>query len=142
MNTYLSAALLGAGTGMRASAAPFASRWKRTGRFPFRNAIALAGELAVDKMPFAGPRTALPALAARAGAAGIATRCLHASTRSKRIALSGIAAASAVAFAFGMMRARKALVHKSGLPDAAIAIIEDALAVALVLGATRANGKP
>ncbi|MDQ2872305.1 MAG: hypothetical protein M3R35_04135 [Candidatus Eremiobacteraeota bacterium] len=141
MNAYVSAALLGAGSGMRASVAPFASRWKRTGRFPLRNALALAGELAADKMPFAGPRTALPALVARAGAAGIATRCLPAGSRLTRVGLAGTAAASAVACAFAMMRARKELVERSGLADAAVAVVEDALALAVVIAATRANGK-
>ncbi|MGZ3496733.1 MAG: hypothetical protein ACXWNK_00990 [Vulcanimicrobiaceae bacterium] len=140
MNEYISAAMLGAGSGMRTTAAPFAARWKRTGTFPVSSAFALAGELVVDKLPFTGARTKGGALGARMSAAGFATRSLAAPSGIARLALVAIAALAAYGTAYAMMNARKAIVDRTGLPDALVAIGEDALAVALVLAATRSNG--
>jgi uncharacterized membrane protein len=139
MNQYVSAALLGAGSGMRTTAAPFAARWKRTGKFPFFNALALAGELVVDKLPFTPPRTMPGGLGARVSAAAFATRSIDAHG-GQRFALLAVAALSAVSAAFLMMNVRKGIVDRSGVPDPVVALGEDALAIAVVLAATRGNG--
>ncbi|HEY8314909.1 MAG TPA: hypothetical protein VIG51_12180 [Candidatus Baltobacteraceae bacterium] len=140
MNRYLCAAMLGVGSGMRTSAAPFAARWKRSGVFPRGAAVALAGELLIDKMPFAGPRTGPGALVARAAAAAFAACSVEANTGRQRTAIVALAAACAVGSAFAMMSARRSLVAKTGLPDPAVALLEDALAIWLALAALRANG--
>lgn len=137
MNQYISAAMLGAGSGMRTTAAPFAARWKRTGTFPVSSAFALAGELVVDKLPFTPARTNGGQLGARMTAAGFATRSLESSSAVERAAFVGIAALAACGTAYLMMRARKALVERTGIPDALVALAEDALALTLVLAATR-----
>ena len=88
-----------------------------------------AGELAVDKVPGIPARTEPGGLLARAlsgGLAGAALSTVHGKSKGKGGMLG---AAAAVASAFVALRVRRALVASSGLPDPAVALIEDAIVV-------------
>lgn len=134
MNVYATSALLGATTGLRTSAGPFAAHWIAGGELPTKNAMALGGEMVADKMPFVGSRTALPSLFARASAAVYAAKI--ASRRTNYGALA-VAAASALAASFLARRAREALAHRLHVPQALVGLAEDALVVGLVYAASR-----
>lgn len=89
-----------------------------------------AGELAGDKVPGIPARTEPGPLLARAlsgGLAGYALSAAHGASKGKGAVLG---AAAAVTSAFAAYHTRKALVESLGVPDPAVALVEDALAVA------------
>lgn len=88
-----------------------------------------AGELAADKVPGIPARTDPAPLLARAlsgGLAGYALSAVHGKSKGKGAVLG---AAAAVAAAFGAYHARRALVNSLGVPDQAVALLEDALVI-------------
>ena len=88
-----------------------------------------AGELAVDKVPGIPARTEPGALFARAlsgGLAGYVLSAVHGESKGRGGVLG---AAAAVASAFAALRARRALVEASGLPDPVVALIEDTIVI-------------
>ncbi|WP_347757298.1 hypothetical protein [Agrococcus sp. ProA11] len=91
------------------------------------------GELVGDKLPMTPSRLSPPALLGRVGSAALAGAALGAGTGRRGAASSGagIAAAAAVLGAVGGYWARRGLVEGGGLADPAVALLEDAAAVAL-----------
>lgn len=88
-----------------------------------------AGELAADKVPGIPARIEPPALFARAvsgGAAGYLLSMVHQKSKGKGAVLG---ATAAVASAFAAYHARRALVNSLGVPDPAVALLEDALVI-------------
>lgn len=136
MNVYATSALLGATSGLRTSAGPFAARWIAGGELPAKNAMALGGEMVADKLPFIGSRTALPSLFARASAGVYAAKT--ASRRTNYGALA-VAAASAIAASFIARRVRAAVAERLHVPQTVAGLVEDALVVGLVYAASRAG---
>jgi uncharacterized membrane protein len=148
--TWLRAAALGAATGGR-SMTPLAavSRAAATGKlqihgsplaFLARPAVAgvlklmAAGELLLDKLPCLPPRTNPPSLAWRialGGACGAMVASIDERPVVPGILLAAsIGATAAAASSFMLMRIRLSL-GRMGLPDAVVAIAEDALVIAI-----------
>ncbi len=127
------AVILGAASGLRTMAAPAAlagrGRWGSTGRIAVLTAA--AGEMTADKLPFIPPRSDPPALAGRAVAASVAGREIAGA------AGAGAAAAGSLASTYVSERLRSMIVAKTGIPDPAVGVAEDALALVAAFGATR-----
>ena len=144
--TLLRAALLGVLSGSR-SAMPLAvlaltqgteearggwQRW-RLFRSPLgRGALVAAGvgELVGDKLPATPSRVDAGPLFGRAVSGAVAGIALAGTGRRGTPVAAALAGASgALVGSWLFYRARKAVVEKTGLPDVAVALVEDALAV-------------
>ncbi|MGA8029870.1 MAG: DUF4126 family protein [Bryobacteraceae bacterium] len=140
---YAGAAVMGAVAGMRSMTAPaFVSRLVRSGMpvaggpLGFLNApiagrttmLLAAGELIADKLPFLPRRTQAASLIARAvsGAVSGAAVCSAKKRSVLRGALIGMGAAIGATYAAYELRRRAGA--RFGIPDPAIAVIEDAIA--------------
>jgi uncharacterized membrane protein len=95
---------------------------------------AAAGELVVDKMPWTPDRIRTSALLGRAAAGAVVG--FIAAGRERAGAGAAVGAASAVAGAFGGWSLRRALVRGAGVPDAMVAVAEDAVAVGVARALT------
>jgi len=102
--------------------------------------LAAVGECVADKLPITPDRVAPLPLAGRLVAGSLCGAVI--STRLGRSGLAGatVGALAAFAFAHAGYRARTALVKRSGWPDAAVALVEDAVALGLARRAARALG--
>jgi uncharacterized membrane protein len=132
------AAALGAATGMRATVAIAALILRRGDGLPAvlhhqaaRPAAALAdvGELVIDKLPMTPSRLEPPGLTGRVVSASLAAAILARSGHRRPIPAMAVASASALAAAKICHDARAALARH--LPDPAVAVAEDALAIGL-----------
>lgn len=143
------AALLGFDAGLRSIAplailalrqpdAPRIAGWKRW--YPMRHGwsraalvVAGAGELVADKLPETPPRIKPGPLAGRAVMGGIAGLAIASSRHGLPAYLVGmtVGAGGAIAGSYAGYHARKAIVDQTGLPDPAIALGEDAIAMTL-----------
>jgi len=126
-----SAALAGLACSMRTFSSPAAFAVRLTGVPRAAVLLAAGGELVVDKLAFAHPRTEPPALAGRIAAGGLC----GAAIAGRAGAAAGAVAAFVGAHAF--MRARRRIVDATGLPDPVVAVGEDLLAYTLAALATR-----
>ncbi|MFZ0042229.1 MAG: hypothetical protein WAK93_13045 [Solirubrobacteraceae bacterium] len=130
----VTAAALGATSGLRTTAAPAAlalrGRWGRNGQIVA--ILAAAGEMAIDKHPDVPARSDLPLLAGRAASGAFAGHVLAGSRG------AGAGAAGALATAYGSERLRAAIGERTGLVDIVLGAVEDALVVAAAAAATRA----
>jgi uncharacterized membrane protein len=98
-------------------------------------ALAALAELVADKLPRTPNRTAPPALIMRGVSGAFAGAALSGRERNNRIKGAVLGGLAAVGVAYGMYYLRGWLVKKSGVPDAALAIGEDAIALTLALKA-------
>jgi uncharacterized membrane protein len=87
-------------------------------------------ELLADKLPMTPPRIAPGALVARVVSGAWAASAAAGGQR-RRLAPALIGAASAIAAAFAGYHLRRWVGRRTGLPDALVAVAEDAVAVAL-----------
>jgi uncharacterized membrane protein len=100
--------------------------------------VAMVGEMIADKLPFAPDRTDPGPLAGRAVFGALAGSVL-AELRQESVARGAlIGATGAVVGAFAGYHARRLLTRRAHLPDFAIALCEDALAIAAARHALRA----
>jgi uncharacterized membrane protein len=134
MNTYVRSALLGATTGIRSTAGPFAARWSETKRLPVGSAISLGGEMVADKLPFVPSRTTPQGLVPRVGAAIYAVK---AGLRKPDFGAYAIAAVAAVATAFAAAKVREAIKNNTEIPDVFVGLAEDALVGGLLWAAVK-----
>jgi uncharacterized membrane protein len=87
------------------------------------------GELVGDKLPTLPSRTSPPPLIGRAASGALVSAALFAS-EGRRAATGGVlGAASAVAGAYAGERLRARIGQKTGVPDPAVALLEDAVAL-------------
>jgi uncharacterized membrane protein len=96
--------------------------------------VLAALELLADKLPMTPARVRPAPLIARALAGAFAASAVasqRGSRRRSRIAPALVAAASAVGAAFAGYHLRRWVRRRSGLPDAIVAVVEDAAALAL-----------
>ena len=139
------AAALGAVAGMRSMLAPalfhrFAAQNKKEGIHssaptvfdsPHVGAlldVMALGELAVDKLPKTPSRLSPPSLVIRAASGALVGGALFAGGRKPSAAGAIVGGLAAVAASFAFYHLRQTLDKKTGLPDPAIALAEDALA--------------
>jgi uncharacterized membrane protein len=127
-------ALVGVACSMRSTAGPalLAVRGRISGRPRIAVLAAAAGELVVDKLPVAIDRIEPPAVAGRVASGAYTGHAI-----AGRAGLGAGAMAAAVG-SFVTWRVRGSLVRRTGLPDAVVAIGEDAAALAAAAFATRA----
>ena len=109
-------------------------------RSPVRRilSVAMLGEMIADKLPFAPDRTDPGPLAGRAAFGALAGGVL-AELREESVARGAlIGATGAVVGAFAGYHVRRLLTHRAHVPDFAVALCEDALAIAAARHALRA----
>ncbi len=134
MNTYLRSALLGATTGIRSTAGPFAARWGESKRLPIGTAMALGSEMVADKLPFVPSRATPGGLAPRVGGAIYAVR---AGVRKPNAAAYALAAVAAIGTAFAAAKLRRFVKEQTNIPDFAVGLTEDALVACLLWASLR-----
>ena len=109
--------------------------WPVLGSTWGRRALMLsgAGELAADKLPDIPPRTSPGSLTGRLLMGTLAGLAIGTEGSGKAALARGAVAglAGAAIGAFGGQRARQAMVDMTGLPDPAVAVVEDLAAVSL-----------
>ncbi|GAC1301777.1 MAG: hypothetical protein NVSMB19_10290 [Vulcanimicrobiaceae bacterium] len=136
LNVFARSFGIGAVAGLRSMTAPAAilagadSHWTGPAR------LAAAGELLVDKLPVVPPRLLPAALAARVLSGALCGRTL--AKRADGSALLGTVAGAAgsLAGSYGGYYARQYITTHKRVPDWAIALVEDALALGLARVAT------
>jgi uncharacterized membrane protein len=130
---YAGAAVIGAVAGLRSMTAPAAvSRWADPGAVGsgiVRTATAFAiAEAVADKLPFMPKRTDSPSLVWRAISGGVSGALLCSSKKRSPFfgaVLGGLAAVGATYAAYELRRRAVQSLH---VPDAVVAVAEDALA--------------
>ena len=90
-------------------------------------ALALGEILVGDKLPMTPSRTALPPLLGRAASGGLVGAALFASDGRRATSGAALGSSAAVAAAFAGENLRALIGEKIGLPDAAVALAEDAV---------------
>lgn len=140
---FLRAFGLGVVAGMRSLTAPallrsWMSRQRNLAPTPLDHvvtptalAIAAAGELVADKLPFTPDRTAPPSVAFRALSGALVGGSFCAANRRSPVAGALMGAAGAVAATYAAFHIRRYLVKEKGLPDVVVALAEDAATNAL-----------
>ena len=137
------ASALGTLTGMRSMSGPLFGALLRTlnedesgplaDRLNGRKAVSLLsalalGEIVADKIPGIGDRTDPLPLLARATAGALAGAMVCGRNDTDRIAMTiSAGAVAAIAGTFAAFHLRRSLTQDAGLPDAVLAVIEDAL---------------
>ena len=91
------------------------------------------GEMLVDKLPVAPSRTSPPPLLGRAASGALVGAALFASGKRGAVAGGALGAGVALAAAYAGERLRLLAAQRLGIPDPAVALIEDGLV--LLLGA-------
>ena len=152
MPLYLLAFLVGVVAGLRSLTAPAVVSWAaRLGWLslagtplawlggavtPWIFSVAALGELVNDKLPTAGSRKAPPAFAARVVMGALSGAAIGAAGHAVALGLvAGIV--GAVAGTFGGYEFRARLARAAGGRDLPIALLEDAIAIALALWVVR-----
>src|ERR1700760_402542 len=142
LQVFAGAALIGVLAGMRSMAAPAAlGQLSRKGAldevtgplglvtgstFTTTTSILAAGEFLADKLPFVPNRTAAGPLAGRALTRGLSGADIFLANRRSVAAGALIGAAAAIGAAYGAYELRKQAGEQLHLPDAIIALAEDA----------------
>lgn len=138
---------LGVVSGLRSMSGPaFVSRAAAQGRLPLEGTrlaflgsprvsklltVLAAGELVGDKLPATPSRTALPSLLGRAASGGLVGAAIFAS-EGRRAATGGAAGVlAAVAGSFAGEQLREFAGQKTGIPDPLLALVEDAIVLAV-----------
>ncbi len=129
---------IGAATGLRSMSGPAVTRWRAGDPIRLAFAALAAGELVADKLPATPARTVAPALAFRALTGAFAAASAIEGSRNERIAAALAGTLGAVSAAYVGMWLRAAIVRGLHLPDALVALGEDALAVGAAVALTRA----
>jgi len=143
-STTLLAAGFGWVSGMRSASAPAlfslglrrpAWRYRRPARVlarvPHLLALAAAGEMIVDKLPFIPARTSAPAISGRIASGALVGAAVAARQRKGLVAGAIAGAVGATASSFVMQHARAFVGKKLGVPDFPVAIAEDVLTIGL-----------
>lgn len=132
---YATACAIGAAAGLRSMVAPAATLFARRSASAPLVALAALGEMIVDKLPIAPARTALPSLTFRvvAGAASAGSNARRLRIPYTAAVVAGAIGAGAASYlAYGV---RSYLTRERHWPDLPVALVEDALAAAVVRAA-------
>lgn len=151
---YSGAAIAGAVAGMRSMAAPaVVSKLQHEGivgadnpvlrvlSSPVTGIIATSlavGEAIADKLPFMPDRTILPSIALRAVSGGLSGAAICVSKRKPVVWGVLLGAAAAVGATYAAHALRKQITRKLHVPDALVALAEDALVASAGYSALRA----
>ncbi len=129
VSPYVRAAGIGAVAGLRSFTAPAATL--ATGGSAWTGLVTAlaAGECVADKLPFAPSRLQPPALLWRLVSGGSCGSALAGRADGSRMIGACAGALGALAAAYGGYGLRRYLTKGVGLPDAPVALFEDAIAV-------------
>ena len=158
LEVYTGAALLGGLAGLRSMSAPavlgqLSRKGALTGvtgplalvtssKFGTASSLLAVTELIGDKLPFTPNRTAVGPLVARALAGGLGGAVICSAKKRSVLAGALLGAAAAIGAAYGGYELRKRAGSKLHVPDAVIALAEDALVGAVSIALTSRLGKP
>lgn len=92
--------------------------------------VLAVGELAGDKLPFAGKRTSPGGLIGRFVSGALCGAIVYKTNHKQPIIGGLIGGTAAIGSAFGCMFLRLGLGKRTGIPDPVIAVIEDAIVIA------------
>jgi uncharacterized membrane protein len=92
-------------------------------------AVLALGELVADKLPFAPPRTAPLGLIARIALGGLSGGCIGLAGSQSPVSGSILGALGGIAGAYGGYQVRTRTVKALKVPDALVAVLEDAVAI-------------
>lgn len=154
LEVYSGAAVLGAISGMRSMAAPaIVSRFAHAGLLPLGEsqikflthknsaktmAVMAIGEMVADKLPFIPSRTSVFPLMTRA-VSGALSATAFTKGKKRSVAVGAlIGSLAAVGASYGAYKLRKAVGKKLHVPDAIVAVAEDALVAACGFALLRA----
>ncbi len=126
---------IGLTCGLRSMTGPAVVRWRASDPARLALAALAVGELIADKLPATPSRTIPPALAFRALSGAFSGRTVAAAAGGDRSAGTFAGAIGAVAAAYAGMALRARIVRASGLPDAFVALGEDAVGGAIAASA-------
>lgn len=132
---------IGLTCGLRSMTGPAVVRWRASDPARLALAALAVGELIADKLPATPSRTLLPSLAFRALSGGFSGRNVAAAAGGDLAAGTVAGAIGAVAAAYAGMALRARIVRASGLPDALVALGEDAVAVGGAIAASAPHGE-
>lgn len=100
-------------------------------------AVAAVGELVGDKLPMTPARVSPAALSGRIVSGALCGAALSRSAREDSATGAVAGAVGAVVGAYAFYELRRALTERGGLPDVAVALAEDALALGIGLAALK-----
>jgi len=115
--------------------------WRRRGAVPI-TALSAIGELFVDKAPVTPSRVEGGPLIGRLGMGALAGSGVASGFGHSRVVGAALGAAGAAVGSVGGYRLRVIASETTGISDTTWALIEDALAIALALLATRSGAVP
>ena len=127
---------LGTVAGLRSMTAPAATLLAHGSVWAGPVAFASAGELIVDKLPFAPARTSPPALAVRVLSGALCGRALAEKGGTSKLLGLACGAAGALAGTYGGYALRHYLTSQRAWPDTPVALVEDLLTIGLARAAT------
>ena len=156
-NVVFRSAVLGAASGLRSMAAPSqtslylvkcaergvevpgAGVARMLGTRHVRSALAVVagGEMVFDKLPVLPDRTDPTPLIGRMVMGALSGAAVAELAGDSRVVAGLVGALGALVGAHVGFRVRRALTHEAGLPDIAVALCEDAVAIGLARGALR-----
>ena len=151
LEIYSRASALGVVSGLRAMLAPallsYAGSQKSSGNLK-NNFLAspkvsiilgmfAAGELIGDKLPFTPNRTEPQGLGGRIVSGAIVGGTLCAANKKSAWTGAAAGALAAIAAAYAGQHIRQALAEKSGVPSAALGVVEDVIAISIGLKALK-----
>lgn len=138
---------LGAISGLRSASGPaFVSCAAAQGRLPLEDTrfaflgsprlskvllVMALGELVGDKLPVTPSRTAFPSLLGRAASGGLVGAAIFVSEGRRDATGGAVGALAAVAGSFAGEQLRALAGQKTGLPDPLVALVEDAVVLAV-----------
>ena len=93
--------------------------------------VMAAGELVVDKLPFAPRRTLLPSLLFRTLSGAVVGAAFASSRRRNAATGAALGALGAITATYAAYHARQYMDKKLNLPDPVVAVAEDALAATI-----------
>ena len=137
LQPYLRAAAIGTVSGLRTFTSPAGTLLGTTSRWRIPSLLLAAGELVGDKLPMIPSRVSLLPLLARAASGGWCGRVVAREYGGSPAFGAAVGATAAVGGAWLAYGARAYLTKKRGLPDVAIALAEDAIAVLAARAVTK-----
>ena len=139
LEPYLRATAIGSIAGLRTFSAPTATLFANHSGWARPSLLLALGELVADKLPATPSRVSALPLLARAVSGGWSGRVVARQRGGSALLGAALGATGAVGGAWVGYRLRSFLTQRLGLPDAPVALIEDAVAIMGLLTITRGN---
>jgi uncharacterized membrane protein len=141
VQAYIRALDVGAACGLRTFSGPSMTLWEAGSPWAGLAAVAAAGEVVADKLPFTPPRTDPPGLIARIVSGTLCGLALAARYDASKSIGAVCGAAGALLSTFAGYTVRRQLTVEFGWPDLPVALAEDALAFTMARTANARNDR-